>query len=160
MPRHRDFLTETFINLPEIRKGDISSVRHSVWAVMLSLSFNSLTFRSLLLEVQHLSRVYSASHFHLIRIMYLQPKIVLWSNKPLLNDTLPSGSAATWTERRPLDSSVSGYLFLEGQGNKDPQPWILHTFHGLQYVLMGNILIHHRSLNTQQEIVKSSSFGC
>jgi hypothetical protein len=128
---HGDFLTEAFINLPERRKGDISFVRHSVWAVM-SLSSNSLSFRSLLLDIQHLSNVCSASHFHLIRIMYLQPKTVLWSNKLFLNDTLPSGSASTWTERYPLDSSASGYLCLEGQGNDDPQPWILHTFHGLQ----------------------------
>jgi hypothetical protein len=63
---------------------------------MLSLSFGiRLQFESLLLDVRRLRTVWSLSHFHLIKfIIYLQPKIVLLA-KPLLNDALPSGSAAT-----------------------------------------------------------------
>jgi hypothetical protein len=51
-------------------------------------------------------------------------KIVFWA-KPPLNDALPLGSAATWTEQHPHGSSVSSYLCLEGQGSNDPQPGIL-----------------------------------
>jgi hypothetical protein len=51
-------------------------------------------------------------------IIYLQPKIFLWA-KPFLNGTLPSDSAAIWTEQHLLGSSVSGYLYLEDQGSNN-----------------------------------------
>jgi hypothetical protein len=73
-------------------------------------------------------------------IIYLQLKIVLWA-KPLLSDALPSGSAATRTEQHLLGSSVSGYLYLEGQGPNDPQPGIL------QFVISKNTkLFKHKSV--------------
>jgi hypothetical protein len=42
----------------------------------------------------------------------------MWA-KPLSQDALPSGAAATWTEQHQLGSSACGYLYLEGQETND-----------------------------------------
>jgi hypothetical protein len=112
-PHHGNFHIEAFINIAQIRRNEGKTYQPPTGAVTLPFSSN-------LLHVPKSRQAYCIIIL-LIKLffIYLHSEIVLWA-KSLLNDALPTGSAATWTEQHPLGSSVRSYSTWRVKGPTTP----------------------------------------